>query len=72
MERPKCLLGLMNMTRPRGVEGSFNTEIICIWESCISISCIHEVLGRAAGCSRTSLRSGLLSLSVMEFGPTYI
>ena len=28
--RNPCLLGLMNVPRPRGVKGGFNSEIICI------------------------------------------
>ena len=44
MEWNPCLLGQMNVPRPRGVKGGINCEIICIWESCISISCAHEVL----------------------------
>ena len=61
MERWKPrLLGKMNMARPRGVTGRF-TDIICIWDSCISICCIHEALG-------TLPRSVSLSMSVLEFG----
>ena len=29
-QRNPCLLGLMNVPRPRGVKGGFNSEIICI------------------------------------------
>ena len=47
-----CLFGPVEMPRPFGVKGGFNNEnneIICSWESCKSVSWIHEALGSTAG-----------------------
>ena len=47
-----CLVGPVDMPGPFGVKGGFNNEnneTICPWESCKSVSWIHEALGSTAG-----------------------
>ena len=55
------------MTRPFGVKGGFNNkEFICPWESCKSVSWIHEALGSTAGIVRNPPGNAGLSPSVLE------